>query len=135
MSRLLLAFAQFAYAARFVASQVSAWATVPACMSLSRFGMTNETVGRLAYSDRALNASNGTEYAAGTLVKFTQGACLRAYLPELHAVAPTLGRSSEKPANVYPAASSSEPRFGAAPALTGQASEANSKVLPANSAR
>jgi len=36
-----------------------------------------------------------TELAGGTLVKFTHGACLRAYLPDPQVVEPTLGRSSE----------------------------------------
>jgi hypothetical protein len=41
------------------------------------------------------------------LVKFTHGACLRAYFPALHTVEPTAGRSSANPPKLYPAAISS----------------------------
>lgn len=49
---------------------------VPSCISSFRFGSTIETVGRLVKSVGKL--VNGWFDVAGTLVKFTHGACFSA---------------------------------------------------------
>jgi len=68
-----------------------------------------EIVGRFVKS--VGKALNGWLEAAGTLLKFTQGACFSAYAPEVHTVEPAAGRSSENPVNVCPAAVNSVARF------------------------
>jgi hypothetical protein len=54
---------------------------------------------------------NGQFELAGTLLKFTRGACFSAYAPEVQTVEPAAGRSSENPVKVWPAATSSVARF------------------------
>lgn len=71
---------------------------VPSCISSFRFGSMIEIVGRLVKS--VGKALNGWLEAAGTFVKFTQGACFSAYAPEVQTVEPAAGRSSENPVNV-----------------------------------
>src|SRR5438309_11743599 len=81
------------------------------CMSLHRFGMTQETVGSLAKSAGKLG--KGCCAAVDTFLKAIQGTCLAAYLPAEQTVEPTDGRSSEYPVKLRPAATRSAPRFGA----------------------
>ncbi len=50
---------------------------------------------------------------SGTFLKANHGLCFCAYWPFVHAVEPSLGRSSLYVAKVLPAAISSWPRFGA----------------------
>ena len=82
---------------------------VPSCISSLRFGSMIETVGRLVKSVGKL--VNGWFEVAGTLVKFTHGACFSAYAPDVQTVDPADGRSSEKPVKVWPAAANSVARF------------------------
>ena len=101
-------------------------------MSLHRFGTTTETVGSVVKSvGRSLNRRL---LAAGTLLKFTHGLCLRAYRPEVQPVYPSEGMLSEYPLNVRPALMSCRPRF-AALNVCGQESSATPCVEPENSAR
>ncbi len=90
-------------------SQVSPWAMVPSCMSLLRFGSMIATVGNVLKSVGKL--VKGWFEVVGMLVKFTHGACLRAYAPEVQTVDPADGRSSENPVKVSPAAANSVARF------------------------
>src|SRR5262245_37738084 len=93
-SRLLFAVAQLAYAPRLSRSQVSPVDTLQSCMSLHRSGITNETRGRAARLAPGKSV-NRRLADAGTLLKSTQGLCLRAYRPDVHAVEPTDGRPCE----------------------------------------
>src|SRR5215469_10253993 len=79
ISRPLCVFAHWAYASRWVRSQVSPVATEQSCMSLHRLGVMNATVGRLV---KVLGKLAYVRLlAAGTLEKSTQLLCLRAYVP------------------------------------------------------
>ena len=70
----------------------------------------------------------------GTLLKSTQGTCLRAYSPLEHTEPPAAGRLSAYPVKVLCAAISSEARF-AASNVSGQLSLLTPWVLPENRAR
>src|SRR2546421_1356056 len=98
ISRLLWVFAQRAYASRWVRAQLSPAATDPSCMSSFWFGTTTETVGSFAKS--VGNRENRRFALDGTLLKSTQGLCLRMYDPLRHPVYPSEGIVSEYPAKV-----------------------------------
>src|SRR5437764_14754693 len=104
-------------------------------MSWQRSGITKETAGRAAYPAGVTgNALIGLVAEAGTLGKFTQGTCLRAYPPTEHTVAPPGGRLSAYPANVRPVAASRDARLGPVN-VWGQPSSVMPCVLPENRAR
>src|SRR3954454_15392769 len=79
-------------------------------MSLQRSGTTKDTVGRSDQS--AGSAVKGWFTDDGRSAKLTHGLCLRAYRPAEQPVNPALGRPSEKPTKVCPAASSSDASVG-----------------------
>src|SRR5215469_702728 len=93
---------------------------VPSCMSSLRLGTTKEMTGNVVKSVGKL--VKGSLLFVGTLEKFTQGLCFRAYAPDVQTVDPTDGKSSEKPVKVLPAAISSLPRFAVENGPTGQLS-------------
>src|SRR5437764_14165687 len=130
--RLLWGPAQAAYPPRLSFSQVSPIDTWQLCMSLHRSGTTTATEGSL------LKSVGKSLYRrlldAGTLLKFTQGLCLRAYRPEVQPVYPAEGMLSEYPAKVRPAAMSWCPRFSEE-YVCGHESSVIPCVDPENSAR
>src|SRR5215469_778811 len=116
-----------------VRSHVSPALTLQSCMSLHRFGITNETSGSCVKAE-AGNWENGRFTELDTFEKSVHGTCLRAYSPAEQTCDPVPGRSSEKPANVLPAAIRSLARFGAEN-VSGQASDLTPSVLPEKRAR
>ena len=105
---------------------------VPSCISSLRLGSTIDTVGRFVKSVGKL--VNGWFDVAGTLVKFTHGACFSAYAPEVQTVEPAAGRSSEKPVKVWLAATNSVARFSVEK-LCGQVSSITPWFDPENKSR
>src|SRR5712671_732366 len=105
---------------------------VPSCMSSSRFGTTQEIVGRVA--KLVGKEVKGLLSPDGTLEKSIQGACLRAYSPETHTWDPTEGSPSAYPVNVFFAAINSLPKF-AAEKVCGQESSMMPCVDPEKNAR
>src|SRR5258708_29514211 len=101
-------------------------------MSLSRSGITHDTVGRLAKLVGKL--VSGLLFAAGTFEKSVHGACLRAYSPDVQTSDPVEGKPSEYPANVLWAAVNSLSRF-TAEKERGQESSTTPCVDPEKSAR
>src|SRR2546421_1175558 len=131
-SRLLCALAQVAYPPRWFFSQVSPVDTLQSCMSLHRFGTTKATEGSLVKSVGKSLYRRLPE--AGTLLKFTQGLCLRAYRPDVQPVYPSEGMLSEYPVKVRPAMLSWCPRLSEE-YVCGQESSVSPCVDPENSAR
>src|SRR5439155_10861747 len=105
-------------------------------MSSHRFGITNDTVGRVA---KPVGESMGKRLKrrlvdAGRLLKLTHGLCLRAYRPLVQPVNPSAGMLSENPAKPRPEARSCAPRLPLAK-VCGQESSRTPCVEPENSAR
>src|SRR2546423_6576624 len=83
-SRLLCVFAQVTYPRRWLFSRVSPVDTPQSCMSLHRFGTTNDSIGSVVRSvGKSLNRLLAED---GTLLKSAHGLCLRAYRPEVQPV-------------------------------------------------
>src|SRR2546421_4093060 len=108
-SRLLCVSAHCTYPLRCALSQLSAAVRLPSWASSLRFGMTNETVGSVAKS--VGKRVKRRFVLGGRLAKFTQGLCLRAYLPLVQPVNPSDGRDSEYPAKLSFAVRSCAPRL------------------------
>src|SRR5262249_5946652 len=76
---LLCVLAHCTYPSRWFLAQVSPVDTEQSCISLHRFGTTNDTVGRLLKV--VGNREKRRLLDAGISLKFTHGLCLRAYWP------------------------------------------------------
>src|SRR5438105_8708841 len=105
MSRLLCVPAQRAYPSRCACAHASPVDTPQSCMSWHRSGTTKLTVGSRVKS--AGKSLNGRLTSAGTAVKLTPGACLRAYdPPSVQPRYPGPGTPSAYTATVTPSATS-----------------------------
>src|SRR2546421_10405359 len=83
-SGLLCVFARVRSPPGWFFSQVSPVDTPQSCMSLHRFGTTNDSLGSVVRSvGKSLNRLLAED---GTLLKSTHGLCFRAYRPEVQPV-------------------------------------------------